>query len=1273
MINLPCNAASMSQVAPCQSVQTSQYNFPTCQQRQTSTQQMQTATCGPCSGTSQGPFAQIYKPDTYVVTHQCAPQSITNPCHPVFQNPCNPPPSYPSCGQLPQNILDQIRACAAPIFILPGNCQQSPAPQQQQQPTLPQAMATSFPPPTAYPPSGLTYPAACYPPPPPPPPPFYPYPVPVPFYDPSVRARDIPQNCGCCGRRDVDPMQIKSVARTVGCRYDLDLDEHHCVPTTDDTICAKRSCPSSLHLQALASQFLSMQGIIACAATRLILRKVPGSNVTTTMEDTMAKAQKAINILTKDQLLSESRNAQQVNALINLHMTANPPPNIIPILTLIQLKMNLLKAQVDGLVNQKIMETQGVGVEVETDLIDPTFLALKSDAELRDFLSILRQKECDERVNVNFAPYRSQRAIAESRLSNIQNKIRQIEAEFDRRRCAMFPAPTLTSCVVQEFSKPCYSARFADPRLFYSTIPPDIPRSPDPFICVKPRSPKRLLLKPCGKKPETKSTQVSAPVPTTSTGNTSKTDDAGVGTTKEPPATADLQQSSSTEDCRCDRTTSDESVDEAKKKLRSRIVEINANSVEKPSLMKLTSNVCMRYGTNARKCDGKNDVETPCEAKRWIAKAYINVADDESGRTLTGSKSGDTITLRQKIDAEDVCESRDAIEIRDLDQMDRQEFTSSADLRQFEKQAETAIAISRKNEAIKDIETRRLQDVSSPKAERTEMKTITIAEVTDDEPISSAIEKMERKLPNDYTSSLEITLKSKRDRHEDDQKDKNDKILSAIETMEQSANQVPINKSKKKTRFHIVSLLTNIIYNIENSKYQSNKRINKKIVTKEMNITNDPDIEKLNKYNSIENLRNIIAHDIIGKNYSQNIFLRKLEDFSKLCVNRQCQTASKEKKTSAFLLKVYLFPPFKNLHEYMADNERNGNDVGVYPSPITRAGITARKRLSHWNDVAKNTPETRYKDNARYPPSSVGCEESFVSEIFSVIANRVITFINKIITFNGKLSYPNRSVILRKSLNIDALRKDVQKCSHSDVILKDHDLLGNILHRSLDSNRETLGTSKRDIHGASLLRVSTVEEYNRIHKIRHSIIQDKENGAECLLIDTSSRDCNLTQIRNLGRPYEIQRSLLIRSRLKNRSNRQDHPHPLLILKRTEKNVSQKFHQARCNEDVGMIKERKIHKLRSSEKFWALSKVIKTCDKVSEMREYGTKFKEVLREYSHDDIINDNAFTVQKHAIVDNIAADDELVINVHDYSGFQTEINTNTYKNRSLCLLLSSN
>lgn len=553
---------------------------------------------------------------------------------------------------------------------------------------------------------------------------------------------------------------------------------------------------------------------------------------------------------------------------------------------------------------------------METELIDPTVLALKSDAELRDFLSILRQKECDERVNVNFAPYRSQRAIAETRLRNIQNKLRQVEAEFDRRRCAMLPAPTLTSRIVQQFSRPCYSARFEDPRRLYSTLPPDIPRSPDPFVCAKPRSPKRLLLKPCISKPETKSTQVAASVPTTRTpGNPPKTTaDSGAGSTKEDPTTADdLQRPSSAEDCTCDRTTSDESVDGAKKKLRPRIVEIKACNVAGPSSssMRLTSNICVRYGTSTQKCNGKIDAGTPCDAKCWMAKAYINVTGDESARTLTGSES-DAITFSEKIDAEDVCESRDAIEIRSSDQiMDRQEFTSSANLRQFEKQAETTIAISRKNEAIKDydIETGRPQGVSSLKAE---VKTITIEEVTDDEPISSAQE-TKRKSPNDYTSSPEIALRSKRDQHEGEHKDKNGQILSAIETIERSANQVP--RSKKKTRFddEIVSFMTNIVYN-ENCEYRN--KIDKKIITREINVTTDQDIEKLDKYNSMENLRNAITHDIIGKDHSQNVFLERLDDFSKLCVDRQCQTAFKERKTIS-LLKINLFAPFKNLHKYM--------------------------------------------------------------------------------------------------------------------------------------------------------------------------------------------------------------------------------------------------------------------------------------------------------------------------------------------------------------------
>lgn len=76
----------------------------------------------------------------------------------------------------------------------------------------------------------------------------------------------------------------------------------------------------------------------------------------------MERAQRSIGALNKDQLLVESRNSQQVNALINLHMTANPPANVIPILTLVQLKVNVLKAQVENLINARLMENQGLEV-----------------------------------------------------------------------------------------------------------------------------------------------------------------------------------------------------------------------------------------------------------------------------------------------------------------------------------------------------------------------------------------------------------------------------------------------------------------------------------------------------------------------------------------------------------------------------------------------------------------------------------------------------------------------------------------------------------------------------------------------------------------------------------------------------------------------------------------------------------------------------------------------------------------------------------------------
>lgn len=152
--------------------------------------------------------------------------------------------------------------------------------------------------------------------------------------------------------------------------------------------------------------------------------------------------------------------------------------------------------------------------------------------------------------------------------------------------------------------------------------------------------------------------------------------------------------------------------------------------------------------------------------------------------------------------------------------------------------------------------------------------------------------------------------------------------------------------------------------------------------------------------------------------------------------------------------------------------------------------ITARKRLSHWNDVAKNSPETRYKDNARYPHSSTKCVKVLFQKYF-VITNRVIAFVNKVITLNGRLSYSNHDVIVSKrSSNINALREAVTPiCNRPQLILKDHD--PNILHHPLNLSRGTLDIiSKCNFRDASLSRVSTGEGYDRIRKIRHSIIQD---------------------------------------------------------------------------------------------------------------------------------------------------------------------------------------
>ncbi|KAL2725352.1 hypothetical protein V1478_008025 [Vespula squamosa] len=597
----------MPSMNPCQSrvpLQTNQNNFQTYQQ----TNNQQSTQCPGYPGNSQGqymqggPFGQFYQQENYSSAQYPYTTQVPNNSNNLYQGiPCQntmPPMQTQAntCGSLPQNIIDQIRSCitnTAPIFIIPGGCQQPLVTTQQATPisnmlnsltNLDKQSNYSSPLPSIYPPS------------------FYPYPIPFPVFDPyGARSNEQQKNCGCSSKSNGELTGLKQFPALSYPHNSYHEGEHCCTNTTDDTICSKRNCPSAISLQALASQLLAIQGIISCTATRLLLRKIPGSNITTTMEDTMEKAQRSISALNKDQLLSESRNSQQVNALINLHMTANPPANIIPILTLVQLKVNVLKAQVENQINTKLMENQGLEVEA-TDSIDPTILALKTDAELREFLVILKQKECDERVNLNYSPYRSQRVIAESRLSNIQKKIQQIEVEFERRRCNVAPSIPISSRIVREFAEtpgnfsrhPGYPGLTSPTTTKRRTIESKV--SPDPFA-ITLKSPRKLRLKP----------HVGSPETTYDYSNKKEDQDKTIYNDKGSqiePETKEKKRTdrSSFKSCTCyDETSSEESSEEEKKKKlqlqideRGNVTVTSESELKNVSFMKLASNVSLR-------------------------------------------------------------------------------------------------------------------------------------------------------------------------------------------------------------------------------------------------------------------------------------------------------------------------------------------------------------------------------------------------------------------------------------------------------------------------------------------------------------------------------------------------------------------------------------------------------------------------------------------------------------------------------------------------------
>lgn len=193
---------------------------------------------------------------------------------------------------------------------------------------------------------------------------------------------------------------------------------------------------------------------------------------------------------------------------------------------------------------------------------------MKTNAELRQLLSALRQKECDERVNVNFSPYHSQKVIAECRLNNVQAKIRQVETEFDRRRDISVPGPTLTSRIIRQFSESTCAFGFAQAGLFEPYVQARMSDSPDPFA----RNPRRLALKPHEPGQRTVQWKEEDKAVATSENGTTTCRDAETGEDCVARSKEKGVESKSSEDtCSCEESSSQESLDEGKKKLGLRI------------------------------------------------------------------------------------------------------------------------------------------------------------------------------------------------------------------------------------------------------------------------------------------------------------------------------------------------------------------------------------------------------------------------------------------------------------------------------------------------------------------------------------------------------------------------------------------------------------------------------------------------------------------------------------------------------------------------------
>lgn len=137
----------------------------------------------------------------------------------------------------------------------------------------------------------------------------------------------------------------------------------------------------------------------------------------------------------------------------------------------------------DKLINAKMLETQGVGQCSEWN---PAHLAIRTDSEIRRQITQFRERECEERVNVNFAPYHSQRAIAETKLATIQSRVCMLEKELERRLNSQGHTPI----VVNNREPTCCVKSLPN----FTNNNSEVCKSPDPFV-VRVRNPKRLYFK----------------------------------------------------------------------------------------------------------------------------------------------------------------------------------------------------------------------------------------------------------------------------------------------------------------------------------------------------------------------------------------------------------------------------------------------------------------------------------------------------------------------------------------------------------------------------------------------------------------------------------------------------------------------------------------------------------------------------------------------------------------------------------------------------------